>query len=66
MPKVMVKPGDGRTVRLPDGRKVPPAGMEIEETRLIRKWLRIGDLVKVEEPSESAKGATAKVQETGK
>ncbi|MBS3025345.1 hypothetical protein [Acidiphilium multivorum] len=66
MPKVMVKPGDGRLVRLPDGRKVPPAGMELEETRLIRKWLRIGDLVKVEEPTATAKSAPAKVQETGK
>jgi len=66
MPKLMVKPGPGRTVRLPDGRKLPAEGMELEETRTIRKWLRIGDLVLVEATPASPKSTGAKVQETGK
>lgn len=66
MAKITVKPGDGRTVRLPDGRRVPAEGMEIEVTRLIRKWIRIGDLVEVGPAPSPAKGSAPAAQGGGK
>lgn len=45
MATITVKPGKGRLVRLPGGRPVPDDGATVEDTPLIRRWLRNGDLV---------------------
>jgi hypothetical protein len=44
MSKIMVRAAPGRVVRLASGRKVPPAGMMVEESALIRRWIENGDL----------------------
>lgn len=54
MAKISVRPGDGLLVRLPGGRLLPKEGAEVEETALIRKWLRIGDLVQIKPPATTS------------
>ncbi|MHB1305374.1 MAG: DUF2635 domain-containing protein [Acidiphilium sp.] len=42
---IVVKPGEGRLVRLPGGRQVPAEGARVPDTLLMRKWIANGDLV---------------------
>ena len=53
---VDVKPGEGRLVRLPNGKKLPPAGARLERTALIERWLANGDLVEIAAKDETGKG----------
>ncbi len=48
MSRVRVKPGEGRTVYLPSGRRVPDDGCGVRQDDFINRRLACGDLVLID------------------
>jgi hypothetical protein len=63
--QIMVRPGDGRRVRMPDGRlltsdKTPAAGVSVALSTFVRRRLECGDLVEVTPPAPPPSAPPAK------